>query len=93
MTTPNQTPARVAPERRESCQWKYDGSDCCYQTECGEAFCFIDGSAADNGVFYCHHCSGLVRVVRLCFECDVEIPEASESNLCVKCLTAEDDNE
>ena len=77
------------PERRETCTWAYDGGESCYQTECGEAFCYQNEEGVKgNGAYYCHHCGGVIRVVSRCFECGVEVPVES-SDLCEKCAHEE----
>ena len=80
---------RVVPDRRDACTWTYDGGEGCYQTECGEVFCFNDGTAEENGAHYCHHCGGRVRVVRKCFECRAEMP-GEGGDLCEPCRAKEE---
>ena len=42
-----------------ACEW-LDDEDCVYQTECGRAWQFVDGSVAENGVKFCPFCGGRV---------------------------------
>lgn len=81
---------RERPERRETCQWTYVELDGYYATECGQTFCYHDGTRIENGAHYCHHCGGAIAERRECCECDAEIPVDGGSDLCAKC--AEDDD-
>ena len=38
------------------CTWKYDDSDDCWETSCGNTFILLDGSPEDNGMKYCCYC-------------------------------------
>lgn len=42
------------------CQWKYDDIHEKYDTDCGRAWMFTDGSLKANGVEYCPFCGGKV---------------------------------
>lgn len=45
----------------KNCEWEGDGEDC-YSTDCGKAFEFNDGSAADNGFEFCPFCGGHIII-------------------------------
>ena len=50
-------PIETAP-----CVWKQhdDYDDDYWESDCGEAWCFIDGTPAENKVKFCHGCGGKV---------------------------------
>ena len=51
--------ARMA-DRTEECEWAYDNDDF-WQTSCGEAYTFIEGTPDENGVRFCHGCGKPVK--------------------------------
>ena len=38
------------------CKWKYDETHEKWDTQCGEAFCLLDGGPKDNGMNFCPYC-------------------------------------
>lgn len=40
----------------EWCTWRYDDSDDYYETNCGQAFTFIDGGPKLNRFRFCPYC-------------------------------------
>ena len=42
------------------CQWRYDTEGDCWDSDCGQAWTFIDGGLPQNGVKFCHGCGGKV---------------------------------
>ena len=61
-------PALIAEVRRlqapGTCAWSYVDGDLAdyWDTECGASFCLEDGTPADNGMLFCHHCGKLILV-------------------------------
>jgi nitrite reductase/ring-hydroxylating ferredoxin subunit len=50
-------------EFRESvvtCTWKYDNEYDTWDTECGHAYCQMDGTLTENEYKYCPACGGLI---------------------------------
>ena len=46
------------------CNWTYDAGDDFWETECGEAFVFMDGGPAENNARFCSYCGKkLVEIV------------------------------
>ena len=39
-----------------TCKWEYDDIHDYYETECENAFVFIEGRNTDNGFIYCPYC-------------------------------------
>lgn len=62
MTAPD--PALLALVDGESCVWTYDHDGDYYATDCGEAFCLVDGNTEENNYRFCPACGKrLVEVV------------------------------
>lgn len=45
---------------KEKCTWEYDDFYSAYDTTCGEKYHFMEGTAQENGVAFCHKCGGKV---------------------------------
>ena len=45
------------------CDWTWDDVSCKFDTECGNAFQFIDGEPSDNGFKYCPYCGSDIKVL------------------------------
>lgn len=43
------------------CIWTHNDSDECWDTECGQAFCFIDGGPDGNTLKFCCYCGKVLR--------------------------------
>jgi hypothetical protein len=43
------------------CTWKYDDDTDSYDSSCKQKWQFLDGTAHENGVIYCHHCGKKVK--------------------------------
>ncbi len=41
---------------RKSCKWKYDTEHDMWETECGDAWTFLEGNLTDNKCRFCPHC-------------------------------------
>lgn len=55
------------------CTWTLDTSDwgdSHYETGCGEAFCFFDGTPEDNKIRFCPYCGRALEVVEPAIEPD-----------------------
>lgn len=64
----NRTPAPQEDTRDGGeCIWTRDefGDPDFYETSCGQAFTFNEGTASDNGVKFCHHCGKPMREVKM----------------------------
>ena len=48
------------PEVTE-CYWQYDEEHCFYDTECGEAYCLMDGTLAENKHKHCPYCGKPIK--------------------------------
>ena len=46
----------ILAKSKEECHWKYDETHCYYDTDCGEAYCLIDGTLKENGHLHCPYC-------------------------------------
>lgn len=46
------------------CFWKYDEWQCAYDTECGECYCFENGTPRENHYRYCPGCGKRLRTTR-----------------------------
>jgi len=46
----------VCAKPKKTCQWIYDSTTDSYDTECGDKWCFSEGTATDNGVKFCPMC-------------------------------------
>jgi len=46
------------------CEWRWDDADEYWKTDCGRAFCLIDGTPKDNDYTYCPGCGRLIIEVR-----------------------------
>jgi hypothetical protein len=56
-TKPEQIPERgVGAEASVSCFWSTDGLESFWETQCGNAFEFIDGGPQDNNFAFCPYC-------------------------------------
>lgn len=44
------------------CVWMHDQDFDFFDTDCGEAFQFIDGSPKDNGLNFCCYCGRKLKV-------------------------------
>ena len=51
--------ALLAVEKK--CEWKYDDCHNMYDTQCGKAWCFLEGTAIDNDCKYCPCCGGEIK--------------------------------
>jgi len=40
----------------KKCKWTHDEFADCWDTECGEAFCLMEGTPKDNKMKYCPYC-------------------------------------
>lgn len=49
------------------CEWNQD-ADGNWDTECGECFCFIDGTPTENKAMFCPYCGKPIREKRYTFE-------------------------
>ena len=58
--------ASASPVPTAECVWTIDefGDPDFYETSCGQTFAFIDGTASDNGVKFCHYCGKPMREVK-----------------------------
>ncbi|WP_199634966.1 hypothetical protein JEM67_16180 [Serratia sp. PAMC26656] len=45
-----------SPETPDGCQWTFDEHDSKWDSGCGEAWMFCDGSPTENGVKFCQSC-------------------------------------
>ncbi len=52
---------RNPEEEPGECVWKYDDGDFKWDTACGEAWVFTEGSIAENNVRFCHKCGRRVK--------------------------------
>jgi hypothetical protein len=53
--------------RPEECRWTHDATeweDIKWDTDCGEAFVFIDGGPKENKVKFCCYCGRPVKAVQ-----------------------------
>lgn len=50
-----------------ACEWKED-ADGNWDTECGECFCFADGTPTENKARFCPYCGKPIREKRYTFE-------------------------
>lgn len=50
-------------EEKPACIWTYDDIDSCWNTACGQAFCFSDEGPEKNGFKFCYACGLLIQVV------------------------------
>jgi hypothetical protein len=67
MTINNPTPMKV-------CHWQLDDYHGCYDTECGETYCFEESGPLENHYRYCPGCGHSLRVV----EQPAEVPTEDE---------------
>ena len=49
----------------EKCKWKYEDIDDFYETECGEAHCFIEAGLEENKYKYCPYCGNIIANIAL----------------------------
>ncbi len=54
---------RDHPKEKENCEWKYDANIDAWDSDCGECFCFMEGTPAENNMRFCHGCGHPVVVV------------------------------
>jgi len=50
-----------------TCEWKddsFDDDESCWQTQCGNAFSFINGGIKENRSVYCQYCGGKIIVAQ-----------------------------
>lgn len=50
--------SRATSEKMRECVWKYDEAHECWDTGCGEAWCFPEAEPGENGAKFCPHCGG-----------------------------------
>ena len=43
-------------QKTGKCKWVFDDADGFYETDCGRAFVFLEGTPAENGCVFCHYC-------------------------------------
>lgn len=51
----------------EQCEWKEDPDEYmagCWDTACGEKWCFTEGGPTDNGMKFCHNCGKPVELAK-----------------------------
>ena len=46
-----------------TCKWKYDENYNMYETDCENAFIFIEGRKSDNGFLFCPYCGNKIEEV------------------------------
>ena len=46
-----------------TCKWKYDENYNMYETDCENAFIFIEGRKSDNGFLFCPYCGKKIEEV------------------------------
>ena len=59
LALPPEEQAKLAGQLRDKpvkCIWILDSSEEFWETECGKAFCFIDGSPKYNEMKFCPYC-------------------------------------
>jgi hypothetical protein len=44
------------------CEWVYDEQYDCWDTKCGNSFCYNDGGPEENGQKYCGYCGRQIKV-------------------------------
>jgi hypothetical protein len=49
---------------RKKCAWRYDYIHDYYETECENAFVFIEGRKTDNGFIYCPYCGKEIEEIK-----------------------------
>jgi hypothetical protein len=66
MTTKTTTPkhARYMESHPGKCVWTAREDACYFETKCGEAFTFIDGTPAENHYSFCPNCGKPIEVVK-----------------------------
>lgn len=47
----------------QKCRWAYDEVHDKYDTDCGEAFVFLEGNVLENGAKFCIYCGKLIDEV------------------------------
>lgn len=55
--------AKLAARQKATCVWTYDEHCDMYDASCGEACSFIEGTAEENNVKFCHACGGEVTFI------------------------------
>lgn len=50
--------------KAKACTWEHsdDPDMSWWETSCGEAWTFIDGGPAENGMKFCPYCGGALRI-------------------------------
>jgi hypothetical protein len=74
------------------CTWTLDEDDCRYDTGCGEAYCFFDGTPDMNDYRYCPGCGRKLVVAppkSRCKECARDDVMLNDEGLCARCVTEE----
>lgn len=46
-----------------TCKWKYDENYNMYETDCENAFIFVEGRKSDNGFLFCPYCGKKIEEV------------------------------
>lgn len=67
------TPAHDVQRTDETCTWtEADGMDAgdYWESSCGQAWSFIDGTPKENRVRFCHWCGKSVVLLARCTRCD-----------------------
>ena len=49
---------------KKVCEWTFQDSDCYYDSDCGEGWCFEVGDLKENKVKFCPFCGKKVKEVK-----------------------------
>jgi hypothetical protein len=56
--------ARSSAHRMVRCYWEHDEFECSYKTDCGQCYCFEDGTPRENRYRFCPGCGKRIRTTR-----------------------------